>query len=100
MASVLHGGVEDVTAEGLLQSIPEDWRTLVLRQMTADDLRALMERVAHEYRQMPNQIFPAPHNVFRALTLCPVATVRVVILGQGVNCCCCLHMWSDSMRDT
>ena len=91
---------QEVTAEGLLASIPEDWRTLVLRHMQEDELRALLERVAREYRQLPNQIFPAPHDVFRALTLCPVATVRVVILGQGGCCCivCCVQQICKSLN--
>jgi uracil-DNA glycosylase len=61
--------------------IPEDWRNLLADELDQGHaLTSLNEKVDQAYAG--SRCFPAQDNLFRALALCPVNKVKVVILGQ------------------
>lgn len=60
---------------------PVDW----CNELSSEEIINLMEILAELktlYQAHPNSIFPEKEKVFKALTLCPIATLKVVILGQ------------------
>jgi hypothetical protein len=61
--------------------IPEDWKHLLREDLSTEAIRALEEKVVKEYEKGP--VYPDQDKMFRALQLCPLQKVRVVILGQG-----------------
>ncbi|MCA9061179.1 MAG: uracil-DNA glycosylase [Planctomycetaceae bacterium] len=63
--------------------IPEDWRTALLSLMDAADRHRFGELQEFVRRERLDQtVFPPEEDVFAALQLTPLASVRVVILGQ------------------
>ncbi len=56
------------------------WKALLANEFEKPCFRELADFVRAAYRS--TTVYPAPANVFRALDLCPVDRVRVVILGQ------------------
>jgi uracil-DNA glycosylase len=64
---------------GLIDELPADWQPLVQRWAAMPAGAALIERVDARVRAGAT-VFPA--HVFRALHATPLASVRVVILGQ------------------
>jgi uracil-DNA glycosylase len=61
--------------------IPEDWKNLLAAELNEGHaLASLSEKVDQAYAG--SRCFPAQENLFRALALCPVNKVKVVILGQ------------------
>lgn len=61
--------------------LEESWRRLLSDEFGKVYFAHLTERVRSEYLHHP-PIYPAGANIFRALDLCPVDRVRIVILGQ------------------
>lgn len=61
--------------------IEESWRALLSDEFDKLYFTQLAERVRWEYQQY-GAVYPAGKHIFRALDLCPVEQVRVVILGQ------------------
>jgi uracil-DNA glycosylase len=64
----------------LLDFVPEDWRTAMTPYVDPDVVRALSAFVVDEYRT--TTVFPPKRDLFAAFRLCPLATTRVLILGQ------------------
>lgn len=56
------------------------WKELLADEFTKSYFKELTDFVRQAYRA--SVVYPAPANIFRALDLCPVDRVRVVILGQ------------------
>ncbi len=74
--------------------IPEDWSCALKEagvfggdEKEEDILTALERRYHTETQEEPtHEVFPPRNDIFRALSLCPLAKVRVVILGQDPYC--------------
>lgn len=64
---------------GLLDRVPADWLPIVARWRTTDAGRAL---IAHVDGRVAAGATVYPAQVFRALELTPLATVKVVVVGQ------------------
>ena len=62
--------------------IPEDWRALLGEYFESSEWQALQTNLRAELHQGADKIRPEPQNFFKALTLTPLAKVKVVILGQ------------------
>jgi len=62
--------------------IPDSWQKLLAEDLNQVEVQTLAEKVAREYEQ--GRVFPPSDKIFRALSLCPVDKVQVVILGQGI----------------
>ncbi len=62
-------------------SFPLDWYDELSPEEIINLLDVLKE-LKILYEAQASSIFPEKENVFRALTLCPLATLKVVILGQ------------------
>lgn len=61
--------------------IEQSWQTLLADEFVKMYFVHLTERVRSEYLSHP-PIYPSGSQIFRALDLCPVDRVKVVILGQ------------------
>jgi uracil-DNA glycosylase len=62
--------------------IPEDWRALLGDYFESSEWQALQTNLRTELNKEGDKICPEPQNFFKALTLTPLAKVKVVILGQ------------------
>lgn len=62
--------------------IPEDWRALLGDYFESPEWQKLQTNLRSELHRDPEQIRPEPQNFFKALSLTPLAKVKVVILGQ------------------
>ncbi|SHN65119.1 uracil-DNA glycosylase [Desulfovibrio litoralis] len=60
--------------------IADDWYKLLKDEFEKPYFLKLKEFVRNEYST--NKIFPSGKNIFRAFDLCPVDTLKVVIIGQ------------------
>lgn len=63
-----------------IQLIPSDWLALIEKQWSKDQQRLWNEKIENLLSK-PN-LAPRKENIFKALELCSVADVKVVILGQ------------------
>jgi uracil-DNA glycosylase len=66
----------------VLDGIPADWRRALDAACGTDSFKALCAFVAAERERRDTAIYPAAADVFNALRLTPLATVRAVIVGQ------------------
>ncbi|MEO1984330.1 MAG: uracil-DNA glycosylase, partial [Fuerstiella sp.] len=64
-----------------LNAIPECWRDTLKDDLASPVFQQLQDFVARERKASP--VFPQADDVFNALTMTPLADVRVLILGQG-----------------
>jgi uracil-DNA glycosylase len=64
----------------LLDFVPEDWRQAITPYVDADVIAALSAFVVEEYRT--TTIYPSKADLYAAYRLCPLASTRVLILGQ------------------
>jgi len=62
--------------------IPEDWRALLGDYFESPEWQTLQANLRRELSQGAERIRPEQHNFFKALSLTPLAKVKVVILGQ------------------
>jgi uracil-DNA glycosylase len=62
--------------------IPEDWRALLGDYFESPEWQDLQTNLRAELNKDAGKICPEPQNFFKALTLTPLAKVKVVILGQ------------------
>lgn len=62
--------------------LEESWKKALLNEFEQPYFSALSAFVRQEYASQPNCIFPEGKYIFRALDLCPLDQVKVVILGQ------------------
>lgn len=62
--------------------LEESWKKALLNEFEQPYFSALSAFVRQEYASQPNSIFPEGKYIFRALDLCPLNQVKVVILGQ------------------
>jgi len=62
--------------------IPSDWRELLVDYFESADWQLLEKNLQFVLDSDPNLVRPEPQNFFKALKLCPVNSVKVVILGQ------------------
>ena len=62
--------------------IPEDWRALLGDYFESPEWQELQINLRSELNQGADQIRPESQHFFKALTLTPLAAVKVVILGQ------------------
>ena len=62
--------------------LEESWKKALLNEFEQPYFSALSAFVRQEYASQPNSIFPDGKYIFRALDLCPLDQVKVVILGQ------------------
>ena len=60
--------------------IAEDWKALLADQFDQPYFEQLVEFVRNEYSSA--EVFPKGKNIFRAFDLCPVESLKVVIIGQ------------------
>ncbi len=58
------------------------WLKALSEEIEKPYFKDLMQFVQSEYAASPNGIFPSQDLIFRALDLCPLSHVQVVILGQ------------------
>lgn len=64
------------------EDIPGDWRQLLGDYFGSAAWHALEKNLQAVLELEPNAVRPEPQNFFKALKLCPVNSVKVVILGQ------------------
>lgn len=69
----MHGPHEKIKIE-------ESWKKALAQEFAKDYFLKLTDFVKKEYQG--ETVYPHPKDIFRALDLCPVDQVRVVILGQ------------------
>ena len=62
--------------------IEESWKEALSAEFEKPYFSALTQFVKKEYKEKPEMIFPKGSEIFRALDLCPLDKVKVVILGQ------------------
>jgi uracil-DNA glycosylase len=62
--------------------LEDSWKKALSNEFEKPYFSALTEFVKNEYRQNPGAVFPKGNEIFRALDLCPLDKVKVVILGQ------------------
>lgn len=62
--------------------IPEDWRVLLGDYFESREWQELQTNLHSELIQNAEQVCPEPRHFFKALSLTPVANVKIVILGQ------------------
>lgn len=60
--------------------IERSWKALLKEEFNKEYFLELTDFIRQEYKKKP--ICPEPQNIFKAFDLCPVADVKVVILGQ------------------
>lgn len=58
------------------------WSKALEKEISKPYFTKLMQFVKNEYSEKPEKIFPREDQIFRALNLCPLDKVKVVILGQ------------------
>jgi uracil-DNA glycosylase len=64
------------------EAIPQDWRELMGDYFDSPDWKLLESNIQNELNTNLGMVRPEPQNFFKALTLTPVDSVKVVILGQ------------------
>jgi uracil-DNA glycosylase len=64
------------------EAIPQDWRKLLGDYFDSPDWKLLESNIQNELNTNFEMVRPEPQNFFKALTLTPVNSVKVVILGQ------------------
>ena len=64
------------------EDIPDDWRTLLGNYCETESWQLLEKNVQAVLDLDPSVVRPEPQHFFKALKLCPVHSVKVVILGQ------------------
>jgi uracil-DNA glycosylase len=64
------------------EAIPQDWRKLLGDYFETSEWRLLEGNIQNELTNNLGVIRPEPKNFFKALTLTPVDSVKVAILGQ------------------
>lgn len=62
------------------REMPSDWASLVRSELELKYVSFIETQVAQEYRA--ETCFPHPNDIFNALRMTPVDSVRVVIIGQ------------------
>jgi len=62
--------------------IPQDWQKLLGKYFESADWQLLEKNLRAVVSIDPSLVRPEPQHFFKALTLCPVQSVKVVILGQ------------------
>jgi len=60
----------------------KSWFQVLEKEFEKPYFKELMRAVDAQYESNPGAIFPAQNEIFRALELCPLTNVHVVILGQ------------------
>lgn len=60
--------------------IAEDWKQLLAEEFEKPYFHSLVDFVRSEYAS--GEVFPKGSNIFRAFDKCPLATLKVVIIGQ------------------
>lgn len=64
------------------EDIPSDWRKLLGNYFESIEWQTLEKNLRAVLDLDPSAVRPEPQNFFKALKLCPVDSVKVVILGQ------------------
>jgi uracil-DNA glycosylase len=64
----------------LLDFLPDDWRTAITPHVDPAVVRALSAFVVQEYRT--TTVYPSKSDLYAAYRWCPLASTRVLILGQ------------------
>ncbi len=62
--------------------IPNDWRELLGNYFNSTDWQSLENNLQAVLNLDPSLVRPEPQHFFKALKLCPVKSVKMVILGQ------------------
>jgi uracil-DNA glycosylase len=62
--------------------LEESWKEALSDFFETETFEKLIAFVKHEYQSKPLCIFPKGKQIFRALDMCPLDKVKVVILGQ------------------
>lgn len=70
------------TFGSMIVRIEKSWEVLLKKEFDKPYFEQLVNFVKSEYQNYPDQIFPKGNQIFRALDMCPVNDVKVVILGQ------------------
>ncbi len=60
--------------------LESSWQTALQREFTAPYWQELTNVIRHAYQE--KTVYPPPQQIFAALNLCPLPTVKAVILGQ------------------
>lgn len=68
------------TTSLMTELLPEDWKTVLRAEMQQPYFLELEKRVDRSYETLT--VYPPRHLLFEALRLCPLQSLRVVILGQ------------------
>lgn len=66
----------------MIHTIPADWRTALASAIGAPSFRQLVDFITAERARPDTAIYPPESQVFEALRLTPLTSVRAVILGQ------------------
>ncbi len=66
----------------MIDGIPADWRTALAPAIGTASFRQLVDFVDAERARTDTSIYPPESDVFAALRLTPLASIRAVILGQ------------------
>lgn len=66
----------------MVVKLEESWNEALKKEISKPYFAKLIQFIEHEYSEKPEKIFPEKDQIFRALNLCPMEKVRVVIIGQ------------------
>lgn len=66
----------------LVERVPPDWRVALAKEVATPSFRRLSDQLAAERARTDTVIYPPEAEVFEALRLTPLDSVRAVILGQ------------------
>lgn len=93
----------------MIEQIPPDWRGVLSDAISSASFRSLTAFVAAERARRGTAIYPREADVFAALRLTPLASVRAVIIGQdpyhgdgeahGLAFSCLKRPWPPSLRN-
>lgn len=93
----------------MIEEIPQDWRAALSDATSSASFRSLTAFVAAERARRDTAIYPREAEVFAALRLTPLASVRAVIIGQdpyhgegeahGLAFSCLKRPWPPSLRN-
>lgn len=60
----------------------DSWKLVLMEEFSKPYFAELTDFVKEQYRCKPGAIFPKGDQIFRALNVCPLKNVKVVVLGQ------------------
>lgn len=62
--------------------VGKTWELALKEEFSKPYFRKLINYIDHEYKTKKHKIFPSEDQIFRALEICPLDKIKIVIIGQ------------------